>query len=83
MTQMTRFCILTHFDVFCVADGWVIFFNWKVWRVLFCFFSHTVGEGFFFSKNSTSLKSKWCIPKGWHVGSYLKGLNQWFSTGGA
>ena len=83
MTQMTRFCILTHFDVFCVADGrWMghFFLTGKCGGF---FFSHTVGEGFFFSKNSTSLKSKWCIPKGWHVGSYLKGLNQWFSTGGA
>ena len=49
----------------------------------FFFFPHTVGEGFFFSKKFYLLEVKWCIPKGWHVGSYLKGLDQWFSTGGA
>ena len=49
----------------------------------FFFFPHTVGEGFFFSKNFHLLEVKWCISKGWHVGSYLKDLDQWFSTGGA
>ena len=44
-----------------IADGWVFFF-----------FSHTVGEGFFFSKIFYLLEVKWCIPKGWHVGSYLE-----------
>ena len=58
------------------------FFNWKVWRFFFFFLTQWV-KVFSFPKNSTSLKSKWCIPNGWHVGSYLKGLNQWFSTGGA
>ena len=77
MTQMTQFCILTHSDV---ADGWVIFFYWKVWRF---FFRIQWMKVFSFPKFFTSLKSKWCIPKGWHVGSYFKGLDQWFSTGGA
>ena len=36
------------------------------------FFSHTVGEGYFFSKNFHLLEVNWCIPKGWHVGSYLE-----------
>ena len=66
---------------FIIADGWVIFFLLESVEVFF--FPHTVGEGFFFSKNFYLLEVKWCIPKGWHVGSYLKGLDQWFSTGGA
>ena len=59
MTQMTQFCILTHSDVFCVADGWVIFFfTGKCGG----FFSHTVDEGFFFSKNFHLLEVKMVHP---------------------
>ena len=75
------FLFLFCFVLFC-------FFTGKCGGVCFCFvlffyFPHTVGEGVFFSKNFHLLGVKLCIPKGWHVGSYLKGLDQWFFTGGA
>ena len=79
-------CIILVILIYYSWYGWVFFFRVfffpSYFRVFF-FSPHTVGEGFFFSKNFHLVEVKWCIPKGWLVGSYLKGLDQWFSTGGA
>ena len=67
--------LLLLFSMFCIIlvySWWMghFFLTGKCGGFFFFFFfsSYSGWRFFLFQKNSTSLKSKWCIPKGWHVG---------------